>query len=102
MLPEWVWVLVVAPLATWRITNILYQEKIAEFLHRWTGDDPSTFFGYLINCFYCSSVWVGIAVTIAVLVFPLIILPFALSAIAIFIHETLEGYDQWLLLKQKQ
>lgn len=100
MLPEWVWVCVIAPLAVWRITHIVVFEKIMYFLHRWAGDNPDTFFGYLVNCFLCMSVWVGIAVTVLVLVFPIFVLPFALSAAAILINKGLEGFDQWLFLKQ--
>lgn len=91
MLPDLVYI-ILAPLAVWRITHIIETERIASFLHRWAGDDPSSFFGYLVNCFLCLSVWVSFFIYICILVFPPIIVPFALSAVAIFINT---GYEKW-------
>lgn len=94
-IPDGVW-LVVAFIATWRITSIIQREEIFSFLRRWLGVEdingyelyPDTFFGKLISCFWCVSVWVGLACTIILLIFPYILIPFALSGVSIWIDET--------------
>lgn len=95
-----IWV-IVGFLAVWRITNIIQQEEIAEPLRRKLGvteskDDPDyriypdSFIGKLLECFWCGSVWVGGVVTIVLLTFPPLLLPFALSAGAILVKDWLE------------
>lgn len=88
-----VWI-VVAALATWRITNIITSEKIFEPLRKGLGitDDihyPDTFLGYLFSCFYCMSVWVGFVCTLLLIFFPYALLPFSLSALSILIKESI-------------
>ena len=100
---NWFW-LVVGFLATWRLTNIIHWEGIAAPIRKIFGGNSDkegnihyeplyifkwrvTFFAKLLSCFMCLSVWVGILVTILVLVFPWILIPFALSTIAIIIEE---------------
>src|SRR5574342_1409640 len=82
-LPLW---LIVGCLATWRISSIIHHEKIAAPFRRLLGvkeitetdwSYPDTFIGSLIECFYCTSVWVGIGVFVVVIVFPLVLVPFA-------------------------
>lgn len=92
--------LCVAALATWRITSILYREKIATPIRRWFGERndvhtgmesyPDTFFGKLFSCYWCLSVWVGITVTFIWYGNPYFLLPFALSALAILIDQKVE------------
>jgi hypothetical protein len=58
-LDRWFW-LTLAVLATWRITHLLALEdgpsdNIAS-VRRWLGD---SFFGRLMDCFYCLSMWVA-------------------------------------------
>ena len=85
------WV-VIGSLATWRITNIIINEKIFEPLRKVLGvvDDihyPETMIGYLFSCFYCMSVWVGFICALLLYFFPFVLLPFALSALSIIVKE---------------
>lgn len=89
-------------LAVWRITNIVQREEIAAPVRKAVGimeidnEDPDywiypdNFIGKVFHCFWCGSVWVGIAVTLLLILFPPLILPFALSAGAIIIKEYLD------------
>lgn len=95
--------LIVAGLATWRITSILHREKIAAPIRRAVGivpfsedrpeDDPenwvypANFIGDLFYCTWCLSMWVGGAVLGILLLFPIGLLPFGLSAIAIWLEQ---------------
>lgn len=88
-------------LAVWRITNILQREEIAAPIRHKVGivepdgEDPDywiypdSFLGKVFYCFWCGSVWIGIFVTVLLLLFPPLVLPFALSAAAI-------AFKQWL------
>lgn len=92
--------LVIASLATWRLTSILYREKIATPIRYWIGERkdihtgketyPDTFIGKVIACFWCLSVWCGIVVLLIWFVFPYILIPLALSAISILIEQRVE------------
>jgi hypothetical protein len=90
--PIW---LVIAILATWRMTNIVTEEKIFEPLRKGLGSDgihyPDSFFGYLVSCFYCFSVWAGVICTLLYIFFPYPLLPLALSAVSIFLKENVSG-----------
>ena len=81
-------------LATWRLASIIHAEKIAKPI-RWLfgvreENDifiyPDNFFGDLISCFWCVSVWVGIGILFVMMFFPLAVVPFALSAVAIIVE----------------
>lgn len=78
-------------LATWRVTSILIEEKIAEPLRKVLGYDglayPDTFFGYLISCFKCLSVWVAAGLLVLYAYLPEIPQIFAVSALAVIIWE---------------
>jgi hypothetical protein len=87
---------IVALLATWRISSIVHHEKIFSPFRRLIGvkeiteEDwsyPDTFIGSLIECFWCTSVWIGIATAIAMFLAPFLLIPFALSAFAIIINK---------------
>jgi uncharacterized protein DUF1360 len=93
--PLWLW-LVIGALATWRLTLILHQEKIGKPLRSLMGiremkgvggeiirTYPDNFLGQLFECFMCLSVWVGSLVVVLLFVFPIILLPFAVSMTAI-------------------
>ena len=92
--PLWLW-LVVGALATWRLTLIIHQEKIGKPIRTLLGvtemkifDElvktyPDTFLGRLVECFICLSVWMGLLVTGLLFIFPAVLIPFALSALAI-------------------
>lgn len=89
-------------LAVWRLTNIIQREEIAAPIRRSVGiiepdgEDPDhwifpdSFLGKVFYCFWCGSVWVSLFVTLLLLVFPPLILPFALSAGAIAFKQYLE------------
>jgi hypothetical protein len=87
--------LLVLSLATYRLANIVYEERIAEPLRKLVGYDgisyPDTWLGYLFNCFRCLSVW-SAAVTLVLYIYavPLVWI-LAASAIALLIKERLEG-----------
>lgn len=93
--------------ATWRIASLFVQEsgpfdiftRIRE-LEGIRHDDegnilatPNTFFGELLSCIWCSSLWVALFWGIVILVFPAVALKiamvFAFSTIAVMI-------DKWL------
>jgi hypothetical protein len=92
--PLWLW-LIVGSFATWRIASIIHSERIAKPFRSLFGVIeteettmyPDTFFGHLIECFYCVSVWVGLGTTVVLFLYPYVLIPFAMSAVAIWIHE---------------
>lgn len=100
---NWFW-LVIGFLATWRITSIIHVEGIAQPIRALFNGKSDingniryepikflgtkiTFFAKLMSCFWCLSVWVGLLVTILILVFPYILIPFSLSTIAIIVER---------------
>ena len=58
--------LVVAILATWRVSHLLHAEDgpwdLVFYLRRRAGD---AFFGALLDCFYCLSLWVAAPFAVA-------------------------------------
>lgn len=108
---------IVAGLATWRITNIVQREEIASPLRKKLGvfepdgEDPDhwiypdNFIGKVLHCFWCGSVWAGIAISVAVIVFPPLVLPLALSAIAILVREWMQHLNDstiWLETSEEE
>lgn len=99
----------VAGLAVWRITNIIQKEEIASPVRQSLGvvepdgEDPDywiypdNFVGKLLHCFWCGSVWIAGAVTILCILFPPLILPFALSALAILIKSWIDREPDMLI-----
>ena len=93
--------LLIAALATWRLSSLFVnknEEGPGKILHRirdWAGayelgddDEPLTSLGRLFACIWCMSVWVGLCVSIIVIMpFWGVLIPFALSATAILIKE---------------
>ena len=89
----------VLALATWRITSIIQAEEIMRPLRRLFGvryDEalltevyPDTFMGKLIKCFWCVSVWCGLACTLIYFADVRILYPFAASASAILLDKIL-------------
>jgi len=92
---------VVAVLAAWRLTSILHSERIARPFRKLFGVSeegelwryPDTFWGYLISCFWCLSVWVSVFVLMVVFLCPYLLLPFALSAGAILLNSLIGGVN---------
>lgn len=96
---------IVAGLATWRITSIIQREEIASPIRKQLGvfepdgEDPDhwiypdNFIGKVLHCFWCGSVWAGLAVSIALVIFPPLLLPLALSAISIVIYKWIQHLD---------
>lgn len=104
--------IVILGLATWRISSLLVNEngpfhvfrKIREMAGIKYQDDfkylvPSTFFAELLDCVWCSSVWVSFFVAALYFVSPerapIIFLPFALSAIAILVELVVRKVIEW-------
>lgn len=108
-IPDW-FSFVIGCLATFRLTSIIQREKIAAPFRRLFGviegegdtfyfvrDEytiiyPDNFFGHLLECFWCVSVWVGLFVTLYICLLPefpflLLLLPFAFSAVAMLLRE---------------
>lgn len=87
----------IVPLAAWRLTSIIHQDRIAQPLRRLFGERqdkvtglptyPDTFFGYLIACFRCLSVWIGIFSYIIFLIFPYVLIPLAISGAIMLIED---------------
>lgn len=101
--PLWVWILV-AGLAAFRLASIIHSEKIAapirrlfgvieNEIHQFGHGDPfepiypDTFFGHLLECFWCVSVWAAFGVTVVLIVWPWALIPFAVSALAILFRK---------------
>jgi hypothetical protein len=56
---------VVAVLATWRVTHlIVYEDGPWDVIARLRKITGAGFFGKLMDCFYCSSLWVSAAATV--------------------------------------
>ncbi len=95
--PLWLWV-IVAALASWRLASIAHREGIFRPVRRWLGIGeeggvityPETFLGELFSCLWCLSVWTGTLCTVLLFVFPHVLLPFALSALAIGLERAVE------------
>jgi hypothetical protein len=91
--------LVVAVLATWRLSALLVLEdgpfdvflNFRMFVGVYAlGDDmrPKTFLGKLLECVWCTSVWAGVATfVISLTSFKYLLWPFAISAGAVIINE---------------
>jgi Protein of unknown function (DUF1360) len=63
---EWLRFLTAA-LATWRVTHlIVYEDGPWDVIARLRRRAGSGFFGKLMDCFYCSSLWVAAAAALAV------------------------------------
>jgi hypothetical protein len=95
--------LVIAALATWRLSSLLTNPNEAgpgNLLNRirdvagayelGEDDEPLTNLGRLFACIWCMSVWVGLLFAIVVIT-PLWVLgiPLALSAVAILMNESI-------------
>ena len=75
-------------LATFRLARLLTTDVIFEPLRNriWKRLPPSTQFGYLFTCNWCTSIWAASLLTICYTIVPtatvVVALPFALSAVA--------------------
>lgn len=86
---------IIATLAAWRLTSILHREEIAQPVRKWIGITeengvltyPETFLGKLFGCFWCLSVWCSALCCLVALYEPLLLAPFAISAVTIFLEE---------------
>jgi hypothetical protein len=81
---------VLAILATWRLTHLLAKEdgpaEIFIHLRLWVG---SSFFGQVLDCFYCLSLWVAfpVACTISHSLLDFFLTWFALSGAACLLER---------------
>lgn len=100
---------VIFGLATWRMASLLVSEKgpfgLFARIREWVGIEemrvnnspeiykavPDTFFGQLLDCVWCCSIWVGIGWTVFYWLTPVVAvwlgLPLALSAVAIWFES---------------
>lgn len=78
--------LIVAALATYRLTRLVTADQITQPLRGWVVD-RSNWFGYLITCDWCLSIWVAPLPVVAMLVFgevlavQIVLVSLALSAL---------------------
>lgn len=80
--------LVVAGLATWRLSSLLLYESgpLGVFMHLRSLAAQTSFTTQLFSCMYCMSVWVGLLCAVLLVTdWWLSLLPFALSAVAILV-----------------
>ena len=90
--------LIIFSLATWRIAHMVVWEDgpwdiigktVGFFTNRWE------LFRKLLSCVWCLSVWVAIFITLSAIINRTItvylMLPFALSAIAVILEEKING-----------
>lgn len=96
---------IIAGLATWRIASIVQREKVFAWFRKLLGikvlgmdEDgfeitsyPDNVIGDLFSCFWCVSVWAAVAVGVIWYFLPIVLLPFALSTIAIVIKGLEHG-----------
>ena len=97
--------LLIAALATWRLSSLLVNQKeagprkILFKIRDWAGvyeldedDEPLTDLGRLFSCIWCLSMWVAVPVAImAVSPIWVLLIPLALSAAVIIIHECIQN-----------
>lgn len=96
--------IIIAILATWRLSAVLSYEtgpfnifillrEMAGIVHDDDGKKtivPESFFAELLDCVWCTSMWIGGAVAISLFFYPVLVwllLPFALSAGAIIVEK---------------
>lgn len=83
-------------LAVYRISRLIIVDVVFEKIRDkiWDKYPPSHGVGYLITCYWCTSIWVASVVTICYTMVPTvtvyICLPFALSAVAGLIAARLD------------
>jgi hypothetical protein len=82
--------LIVAALATWRLSSLLLYESgpFGVFMHLRSQAAWTSFTAQLFSCMYCMSVWVGLLCAVLMLTeYRVVLLPFALSAVAILVDQ---------------
>lgn len=89
--------LILAILAAWRITSAINREKIGSGIRaKFAGEREDvagiqsyndTFLSSLIMCFWCLSFWVSMLCVVVMLIFPIFLYPFAISAAVILLDE---------------
>jgi hypothetical protein len=88
--------LVILGLATYRLTRLIIDDVILEFIRNWVWKrfPPHTSkIGYLFTCTWCMSIWVASFVVLSAMLIPVLVYAyavFALSAIA----GLLTAYEQ--------
>ena len=92
--------LIVAILVTWRITILLVYEwtgqPVRDLAKTYAvGEDgcPTTYWGKVLNCFWCCSIWVGVIITpLAISNAWWILWPVAASGGAILLNHLVRMY----------
>lgn len=92
--------LIIAGLATWRISHALIFEDcmfgVCTKIRSWVVQDGlgSSFLMQLFSCIYCLSFWVGLLVTVMVLSnLTIILCPLAYSSAAILVGRYVAGQN---------
>lgn len=83
--------------STWRISSLLTNitERgpygVLDVLHHWTIENKKNEVAKALSCLWCTSIWVGLGITVAYMIAPkftkTVLLPFALSALAISLER---------------
>jgi hypothetical protein len=80
----------VAALATWRVTHlVVYEDGPWDVIARLRSRAGSSFFGKLMDCFYCTSLWISAAATAILAPAPRdwVLVWLALSGAACLVHR---------------
>jgi len=89
--------LVILGLATWRVSHLFVWEDgpFDIFIKFQKLIGPSRFLSSLFSCVWCLSVWVGAILTLSAIIDKTVtiylMLPFALSAIAVLLEQITDG-----------
>jgi len=80
--------LLILALAVYRLTRLIVEDRLLEPAREWVWKrrGPDTMVGYLLTCYWCTSIWVSAAVVGLYLLVPpvmlVVCLVLALSAVA--------------------
>lgn len=64
------WLLLLAALATFRLTVLVNQDYLTETPRRWLQARLPEKLAYMIGCPWCASFWLGMPVAVAVVLWP--------------------------------
>lgn len=88
--------LLILALATYRLSRLVVEDEITASLRDkiWAKYPPSTKLGYLLTCYWCTSVWISTALIFSYILIPTVTITvaliFALSAVTGIISTRLD------------